>query len=67
MPLLGNFIQYIFMYAIQMGGLLPQAPNGRDDWSILFFLFPTAVGLGMSISSYIIFEIIAYIIKVKRK
>lgn len=32
--LLGDFIQFIFMYVIVIS---PEIPPGRDDWSLLFF------------------------------
>lgn len=61
-PLLGNFIIYIFMYALVSGSLFI-VPRGRDDITILFFLFPTVVGFIMSFSSFMIFEGIALIME----
>lgn len=60
--MLGNFIQYLFMFALVSGSLFI-TPRGRDDITILFFFFPTAVGSVMSFISFMIFEGIAYIME----
>lgn len=66
-PLLGNLIQYIFMYAIVNGSLFPQVQYHRDDVSVFFFLFPIAISLIISIMSYIILKIILRIKKFKNE
>lgn len=64
---LGNFIQFMFMYVIGIRGFFPQPPRGRDEWSLLFFFYPTTLSFIISIISYIIFEVIACIIKAKKR
>lgn len=64
---MGNFIQFIYIYKIGIRGFFPKIPQGREDWSLLFFLYPTTLSFIVSIISYIMFEVIACIIKAMKR